>query len=65
MHRSDTGIENTGCLTFKYQQEILRMGCQDLLKGSCARGVILRFKDRRKNERGIVKMGLKGTASKQ
>jgi len=41
------------------------MGCQDLLIGSCDRGVILRFIDGRKNERGIVKMGLKETARKQ
>jgi hypothetical protein len=62
--RSDTGIENTGCLTFNLQ-EILHRGCQDLLRGSCDRGVILRFIDGRKNERGIVKMGLKETARKQ
>jgi hypothetical protein len=41
------------------------MGCQDLLRGSCDGGVILRFKDGQKNERGIVKMGLKETTRKQ
>jgi len=41
------------------------MGCQDLLRGSCDRGIILGFIDRRKNEKGIVKMGLKETTRKQ
>jgi hypothetical protein len=40
------------------------MSCQDLLRGSCDRGEILPLVDGRKNERGIVKIGLKETATK-
>jgi hypothetical protein len=41
------------------------MGCQDLLRDSCVREIILRFIDGRKNERGTAKLGLKEITIKQ